>query len=517
MSRFKRAIHGVASSYILLAATAIYSLASVRVAWHYLDQERFGLWALMGSLIGYLSLIDAGMSSSAARLIIDHKDDRDGGHYGSLIKTGWLVSLVQGVIILASGLVFAHSFARLLAIPAELQSEFIHLMNLQCGVVALSFATRMFSLILSAHQRMDLGNYSGTLNLAVSFVTQWLFFHFGFGVISLAWAALCGTVTSVVCQWLACEVYKLFPNRGGWGRVSWLHFKEIFAYGKDMFLVSVGTQLIMASQSIIITRLLGLKSAAAWSVGTKTFNLISQAIFRVWDMSGPAFAEMVVRGEIARLRERYRAVLILTASLSGFAAVSFVLCNSLFIPLWLNSDIMWPMTNDVLLGFWMIVMAVLHCHNSFVLLTKQIGFMRWVYFMEGMVFVTLALLVARAGGLPAIIACSIACSTLFSGAYGVWRISRYFNFSLREVGWDWLRPMVKVLLLYVPLAALAWWALWSLPALPRLGLNALVGLVVGGFLFLRFGLPSDFQREMLSRAPKTLGPILKRVLIATPP
>ena len=30
---------------------------------------------------------------------------------------------------------------------------------------------------------MDLGNYSGTLNLAVSFVTQWLFFHFGFGVI----------------------------------------------------------------------------------------------------------------------------------------------------------------------------------------------------------------------------------------------------------------------------------------------------------------------------------------------
>jgi hypothetical protein len=194
-----------------------------------------------------------------------------------------------------------------------------------------------------------------------------------------------------------------------------------------------------------------------------------------------------------------------------------VLCNSLFIPLWLNSDIMWPVTNDVLLGIWMIVMAVLHCHNSFVLLTKQIGFMRWIYFVEGMVFVTLALLVARAGGLPAIIACSIVCNIVFSGAYGIRRISRYFNFSLREVGWDWLRPMVKVLLLYIPLAALAWWALWSLPILPRLGLNALAGLVVGGFLFLRFGLPSDFQREMLSRAPKTLGPILKRVLIATPP
>ncbi len=515
MSRFRRAIHGVASSYILLAATAIYSLASIPVALYYLDKERFGLWALMGSLVGYLSLIDAGMSGAASRLVIDHKDDRDGGHYGSLIKTGWLVFLVQGAIILVSGLVFANSFARLLAIPAELQSEFIHLVYLQCGVVALSFATRIFILILNAHQRMDLVNYTGTLSLVVNFVALWLFFHFGFGVLSLAWAGLCATVVVVVCQWLACARFKLFPERGGWGRASWLHFKEIFAFGKDIFLVAVGTQLIMASQSIIITRMLGLEAVAIWSVGLRMFTLISQVIWRITDMSGPAFAEMMVRREITRLRGRYREMVMLTASLSGFAAVSFVLCNSLFIPLWTHGKIQWPVMNDVLLGVWMIVMAVLHCHSTFVLLTKKIGFMRYVYFMEGMVFVTLSLLVARVGGLSAIIACSIVCSTVFSGAYGVWRISRYFNFSLREVGWDWLRPMGKMLLLYLPLAVLAWWALLPLSALPRLGINVLVSLVVGGFLFLRFGLPSDFQREILSRAPKIFGPILKRVLIAS--
>jgi hypothetical protein len=32
----------VASSYILLAAAAVYSLATVPVALHYLDKERFG-------------------------------------------------------------------------------------------------------------------------------------------------------------------------------------------------------------------------------------------------------------------------------------------------------------------------------------------------------------------------------------------------------------------------------------------------------------------------------------------
>src|ERR1035438_9662259 len=91
MSRFRRAIHGVASGYAMLTVTAVCSLASFPMALDYLSQERFGLWVLMGTLVSYLNLVDLGMSGSIARLLIDFKDDRDGGHYGSLFKTGWLV------------------------------------------------------------------------------------------------------------------------------------------------------------------------------------------------------------------------------------------------------------------------------------------------------------------------------------------------------------------------------------------------------------------------------------------
>ena len=358
---------------------------------------------------------------------------------------------------------------------------------------------------------MDLVNYTGTLSLVVNFVALWLFFHFGSGVLSLAWAGLCATVTVVVCQWLACKAFKLFPIQGRWGRASWSSFKEIFAFGKDLFLVSVGTQLIMASQVIVITRMLGLEAAAIWSVGLRVFNLVSQVIWRISDMSGPAFAEMMVRGELSRLRERYREVVTLTASLSGFAAVSFALCNSLFIPLWTHGKIQWPVMNDVLLGIWMIVMAVLHCHNGFVLITKKVGFMRYVFFVEGVVFVTLSLLVAREGGLPAIIACSVFCSTFFSGAYGVWRVSHYFKLFLREVAWGWLQPMIKVLLFYLPVAVLVWWGLLLLPATARFGINVMVAGSIGFCLFLRYGMPPTLRAELLARTPKFVNPILKRI------
>jgi O-antigen/teichoic acid export membrane protein len=511
MSRFRHAIHGVFSSYILLAATAIYSLASIPVALHYLDTDRFGLWVLMGTLAGYLNLIDAGMTGAAGRLLIDHKDDRNGGNYGSLIKTGWLVSSLQGAVILVIGLSLAGTFARLLARP-ELQPEFIRLVNWQCGVVALMFCTRVFGLILGANQRMAWVNYSGAFGLATNFVMQWIFFHLGFGVVSLAFGALASIIVVVACNALGCTVLKLFPEAGSRGAVSWRHFRELFDFGKDVFLLTVGTQLINASQAIVIARVLGMKEAGIWGVGVRVFTLLNQVIWRISDMSGAAFAEMLARGEIARLRDRYRSLAMLTFSLAGWAAVSFALCNSLFIAAWTQGKIHWPVANDWLLAVWMILSAVVHCHNGFVFLTKQIGFMRYIYFLEGIVFVALSFLVAAWGGLPAIIGCSIICTTFFTCAYGIWRVSRFFEISFGEVALAWLRPMFMVLLYFLPAAGLAWWLLAPASGKTRLGINVLLAASLGAYLFLRWGIPGAFQAEMLRRVPGWMAVLLKRIL-----
>lgn len=521
MSRFRRAIHGVASSYVLLAATAIYSLASVPVALHYLapppdnDPKRFGLWVIMGTLAGYLSLIDAGMTSAAARLLIDHKDDRNGGNYGSFIKTGWFVSALQGAIIFIIGLALAGTFAHMLVKTEALRPEFIQLVNWQCGVVALSFSTRMLTLILNAHQRMDLVNYIGVGSLAVNFIVQWIFFHFHFGVLSLALGMLASTVVTIASQALACSALKLLPRAGGWGRVSWRYFHEIFNYGKDVFLVAVGTQLIMTSQVFVISSTLGEASAGVWGVGLRMFNLLNQVIWRPFDMSGAALSEMLARGEIAQLKERYRSLAILTFSLAGWLAVSFALCNSLFVSIWTHGKIYWPPANDWLLAVWMILSAIVHCHNSFAALTKRVGFMRYIYFVEGLVFVVLSFLVVRWGGLAAIITCSIICTTTFSCAYGIWRASHFFGLSVRETALDWLRPMAKVLLFCLPFAGLAWCLPMPASELMRLGIHALLAGTIGAYLFLRFGIPSSLQNELLRRAPSRVVPVLKRVFLQT--
>src|SRR5437867_1582970 len=102
---------------------------------------------------------------------------------------------------------------------------------------------------------------------------------------------------------------RLLPPRHRWGRPQYKLFREIFAFGSEMFLLSLGLQLLNASQVLIITWTQGLAAAAVWSIATRTFQLGFQFVQRIFAFSGAALGEMIVRGEHATLRRRFRDIL----------------------------------------------------------------------------------------------------------------------------------------------------------------------------------------------------------------
>ena len=371
MSRFRRGVHSFASGYAVLIANAVYSLVSWPLAMRFLKSDSyFGLWGLMASIAGYMSLIDMGMSGSVSRLLVDHKDDPGGGNYGSLIKTGWLVLMTQAAIVVFAGYSLSVPLSHILKIEPEFQAEFVALMRWQTTTLALSFFMRIFSQILTAHQRMDIVNYSQIGTLLLNLMLLWFFLSKSHSVLSLAWAQLSALFVGSLSLLLACGRLELFPAPGAWGRASWTYFRELFGYGKDLLLVSVGAQLIVSSQSMIITGRIALVMAGVWYAGTRAFNLISQAVWRISDVTGPAFSEMMARGERDLLKERYRTSASLTASFAAFAAVCFALCNSLFVNVvgdWTHHPVKWAPLNDVLLGGWMITNAVQRSHNMFII------------------------------------------------------------------------------------------------------------------------------------------------------
>jgi O-antigen/teichoic acid export membrane protein len=509
--RLGRFFQAVVSGYLLLVANTIYVLASVPLALHYLQKREFGLWALTMQLTGYLQLVDLGMSASVSRHLIDHKDDRSSGGYGSMVQTGFLVLSVQGLLVLTAAAVFIYFGTDFLRIDPDLQESFKIVMLVQCAIVAADFPGRLVGHMLVAHQRSDITNYSQTGMFVITYVGLWFFFAQGFGIFSLVWANLIGWAGNTLINVIACIMVRIFPSSGTWGRASWNKFRELFGYGKDVFWVALGTQMINASQSIVITRTLGLNTAAVWSVCTRTFTLANQLVWRPFDFSYPMLSEMVVRNERERLLRRFKGLVMVCTSLAVLAAAMFATCNQPFIRLWTHGTIGWGIKNDLLLALWLIVLALVHCHCGFVLITKRIGWMRYVYFIEGVVFLISGSHAARRFGIGGLIATSLVCSIIFSASYGIHRTVREFKLPVQEVLGRWLRPPAQ-LLFGVSIVAFA--VYWLTPNLsPQLQLLIRGGTVgaAGTFLFIWRGLGRELRDELRQRTPAGVSRLLDKI------
>ncbi len=519
MSRLKKFTRSLLSGYLMLGANILYTLASVPIALHYLSKAEFGLWALVSSLSGYIALIDLGMAGSVSRILIDHKDDRQTGAYGGIVKTGALVGLVQGMLILATGIGLSTLAGSLLNVPGELRPEFVWLMIGQATVLGLAFATKIFSHLLLAHQRQDVSNHGASVFFFAGLAVMWAGFAGGLGIYAFLLSQVVGTLGSIAVNATGCLRLGLLPRGCEWGRMTWARFRELFAFSNDIFLYSLGSQLINASQTILLTGILGLETAAVWNIGTRVYQLLTQIIFRIFDYSAPALAEMMVRGEKARLAARFKQIVIFSLSAAVAAGSVFALCNSAFVALWTHGKVTWLPANDLLLAVWLVVCVNVRSHTGLVGVAKAFHFMRYLFFIEGLAFVNLTLACIQTGGITAMLLASIICTLLLSLPYGLYRTRNYFGLGWRELA-AWHRPALRLALWLVPAGGLIWWLTRDSSAEGKLGIGALFGLGAG-WAFLRHGLTPALQQELAGRLPprvKSLMPfgLLSRAEIKQP-
>ena len=240
-------------------------------------------------------------------------------------------------------------------------------------------------------------------------------------------------------------------------------------------------------------------------------QLLTQVIFRFFDYSAPTLAEMMVRGEKERLAARFRQIVIFSLGAAVAAGGVFVLCNSAFVTIWLHGKIAWPSVNDLLLAVWLVVCVAMHAHTGLVGLSKKFHFMRYIFFIEGLAFVSLTVAFYKHGGITAMLVASIVCTLLLSLPYGLYRTRKYFGIGWRELA-AWHKPALWLALWLLPTGVLTWWLTHNLSAVMRLGIGGGVFGLWTVWAFLRHALNPQLQKEIAGRVPLWAKSILIRTV-----
>jgi O-antigen/teichoic acid export membrane protein len=510
MSRKRRFIFALGSGYVALVANIVYIALAIPLALSYLTKEEFGLWSVVLQITGYLGLLDLGVGQSVARLLIDSKDNINEGTYGSVLKTAFVVFAIQALIVSAFGFLGSHPVACLMHIPPSLMATFEALLQWQCLAAAVALLSKPFGYLqLWSHQRSDVGNFAAVAGFIVNFVFLWIGFKIGWRTFSLLLSSVAGLTLTTSVTALAALRLKLFPARGRWGALSWKQTREVFSFGRDLFVINLASQLISASQLILVSRLIGLDAAAVWSVCIKTYNMAQLVVFRIWDFSGAAFSEMIVRHEIGRFRRRLALVVALSAVGAGFFGILGAFGNRGFVNIWTSGKVGWDTWSDIAAAAYLFCFAVTRCYTGLIAVVKQIGNYKYISLLEGILVVAGSIALAPRLHFFGVLFSSLVANLLCSGAYGVFRVSRYFNSSIAEITFGWLKGVCLFIAAFALAAFCIFWLgnrfSGPLPFLITAGSAGLSGIVLAFFV----GLPNEIRNELIHFGKKLSRRILE--------
>jgi len=237
---------------------------------------------------------------------------------------------------------------------------------------------------------------------------------------------------------------------------------------------------------------------------TKMFTLVYQIISRVVSNAMPAFGEMQVRGELELLWRRYRTLFITLNVFAGVCAVLFAACNGPFVALWVQGKFSWSPMDNVLLAIWLVISTQQCCHNSLIMSLKEIGTLKYIFILEGLVFVGVVLAILPSAGITGMLACSVLATTLFTWLSGVWRIARLSKMGWKPLVWDWQKPLVLVLMVMVPVWLMIVWILSDASNWLRLLVNGCLLTTVGAWAAIRFAVSFDLIDEIAGKLPQPL-------------
>ena len=499
MSRTARYFKSLGSNYLLLFAGTLYTLASVPIALRYLGTEEFGVWIATCQIAGFLLMIDLGTSSAGIRLLIDHKDTPNSGPYGSLIKATVAVQSAQALIILLVGIGLVPVLAGWLKVPGPLIHSFNVLWLWQIGLLAFNFPVRIAAQLLNAHQRLDVVNYSQLAGVGASFAGMLGAFALNAGIYSFAFGQTLSALVVVVWTIVASLRLRLFPVT--WGPLTRNAFHNLFGFGSEVFLVTLGTQFINASQTFLLSRLLGFEAVSIWSVMTKLFSLLTQLVWRIIGVAMLAFSEMLVREEHESLWRRYRSIFDIAVLASCFCGVLIGFGNSAFVDVWTHGRIHWNPLNDWLLALWFVLLTQVCAHNGLILSTKRLQAVKFIYFFEGAIFIAASLLVIPRAGISGMLICSIICTSLFTLTYGTRRVAALLQSSGWKMAFGWLAPAVRFISIVLPIGVALALLTTGSPMLRLLGCVLPLSLL-GALIAVRFCLSTDLRLEIISRVPR---------------
>jgi len=323
MRLFRRNTIGV---YGVYAASIVAGLIVTPIVLHSIGNVEFGIWAFIGSITIYLSVLDFGVGPSIVRFAAQARGARSVDETSRLASVGLALYGAIGLLTIPAGLVIAWLVPVLVGAPPDLVWPARVSTLLVAAGLAARFPLGLFTNLLVAQQRYDVQNLGNVISIVLYAGLVAILIPLGGGLVLLGLLTLVATLVRLVIPlaWLRRELPHLRLRREYVTRAG---VRELTSFSWSMFLVHVASKVVFSTDVIVVGIVLGPAAATIYAIPARLFALAFGLSSAATNQLFPAFAEYEGAGEVAGQRR-----LLLAGLRGGSAAAALLAFPLLLIP-----------------------------------------------------------------------------------------------------------------------------------------------------------------------------------------
>lgn len=310
-----------------LVSTLI-GLISVPISLNYWKAERYGLWALLTSILVYLSMSNLGLNASASVLMAKNNDIKV---KITILKKAFSILLVSITVCLV-GFVLLNVLNKdwiliLGKIPSELMQE-VFFTSFTMGLFF--FINLPFSLISSLYQGFQKAYVENVFSTCLTFAN---FFSL-LTIISLKgnlvhFAIINGSITLIFniikAMYFYFFIYKKISHSSSINTNNPdTSYKVIFITGIRFFLIGLAAMIVWNTDNLVISNFLGIERVTAFSITFKLYQILYSLIFIFNSSALPILAKEFGNNNWEWINKVYEKLLIIIAILGGLTWIGGV-------------------------------------------------------------------------------------------------------------------------------------------------------------------------------------------------
>lgn len=445
-NRSKRAISAVFTSYLNAPLRMIIGFVMTPLILGFIGSEKYGLWVIIGSLLGYMGRLDLGITGSVSTFIARKQHEESGHSINVIISNSIFLQIIIGGAALILGYCLSFFITDFFGIGEELKGEARTVFMLAVLGLSISFPLRSLKAILRGTQNITTLIWVESFNYILRSALIIAFLFTGLDLLALPTGTIIVTIFAIgIVYYFALQTnpkLKLSAKL-----IKKVEIKKIFSVSIWWFLGGIGALFIYSTDNILIGHYLGATTVTAYALTYRVAEMSRNLIFQINSSLMPGVGDLVGRKEYDKLKSVYLFSLKTVINMSLIFSAFLIIYNRHVVKFWVGEENFGGQTLTIIFAVTLIQFTVFHSAAvilSNFLKVKGIAVLRWT---EGSLNLLLSIILVRYYGVLGIAFATLAAGFLTSFWYVPYKANQILGIGLQELKSFIIYPAVKSLII----------------------------------------------------------------------